>query len=338
MKTIRMRHTSAFGCLRKGIPMYFVLNFLLQLIIYLHCAATISFCLTPKYPRLRSLAIYGFISFFLFAFKFFSFGNQIALTLVTFSIQLAVILFVLLAFNDSCFKKLVVLSVIFVSDVILEYTALFTLKATGSYATVLEPGSKEFTALIARIVPLQIIFNQLFLFIWKYAFHKKSSLTIFIFSLIPIFQMFLASVLFILLFQDSTITNSFFIILCSLIALLANAILLYVILHRQEKQSIQAAYLELQELYKMESEYYQTLEDRHKELSKIRHDYNNHLAVLYALISSGKAEAAKELAASLKTHICESADDGAPLPPFKSTSPYAPSCSFHSSYSDSTLH
>lgn len=288
--------------------MYFILNFLLQLTMYLHCAATISFCLTPKYPRFRSLAIYSFISFFLFAFKLFSFGNQTALTLATFLIQLALVLFTLLAFHDSGFKKLVVLSIILVSDIMLEYMALFTLKATGSYAIALEPAAKEFTVLIARIFPLQIIFNQLFLFIWKYASHKQSTRTIFICSPIPILLMFLSAVLFTPTLWDSTATNSSLSILASLIAFIANAILLFAILRRQEKQSIQAAYLELQELYQMESEYYQTVEARHKELSKMRHDYNNHLAALYAMIVSGKTEAAKELAASLKKHIDKEAD------------------------------
>lgn len=191
----------------------------------------------------------------------------------------------------------------------LEYMALFTLKATGSYAVALEPAAKEFTVLIARIFPLQIIFNQLFLFIWKYASHKQSTRTIFICSPIPILLMFLSAVLFTPTLWDSTATNSSLSILASLVAFLANTILLFAILRRQEKQSIQAAYLELQELYQIESEYYQALESRHKELSKMRHDYNNHLAALYALIVSGKTEAAKELAASLKNHIDKEADD-----------------------------
>ncbi len=289
--------------------MYFVLNFLLQLFVYLHCVTTISFCLTPKYPRFRSLVVYGFLSFFLFAFKFLSFGDQTALTLTTFLIQSSLVLFTLLAFKDSGLKKLVVLFIIFISNTMLEYIALFSLKATvSSYATVLEPDTKEFTALLTWTIPLQIMLNQLFLFVWKYASHKKNTQTIFHFSLIPIGLMFLSSVLFSPLLWSSTATSSSLIILCSLIAFLASAVLLYSILHREEKQSIQAAYLELQELYRMESEYYLSLEERHKELSKIRHDYNNHLAALYALISLGKTEAAKELAASLKKQICKEPD------------------------------
>ncbi|MBR6644055.1 MAG: hypothetical protein IKL28_10415 [Lachnospiraceae bacterium] len=61
--------------------------------------------------------------------------------------------------------------------------------------------------------------------------------------------------------------------------------------------------MELQELYQIETEYYQALEASHEELSKIRHDYNNQLSTLYMLISSNKLEAAKELAASMKNQL-----------------------------------
>lgn len=284
--------------------MYFVCNLLLQLATYLHCSVMISFCLTPKYPRFRTLVIHGVLSFFLFLFKFLALGNnRAALMLAVASIQLLLILFLLLAFKDSPFKKIVIYLLIFAINVVVEYTTFFIIKATGSYDAILHASSKEMTRLILITLLPQVLFSHLFLLIWKYINDKKSMSGIFLFSLMPILLLCLSSTFFTPILWDNTFTNSYLVILCAFITLLTSTILLYVLLRRQEKQSIQAAYLELQKLYQMESEYYQTLENHHEELAKIRHDYNNHLATLYMLISSGKTEAAKELAASLKHHL-----------------------------------
>lgn len=280
--------------------MYLILNFFLQNLFNIYVVMTISFCLTPKYSRLRSLTVYLLISLFIYTIKLASFDNQLVLSLSIFLIQLSLILFSLLAFTDSVFKKLIVFSSILLGNIIAERVSLLILNAIASYEYALKPDTKEFAIAVILTFPVQIALNQTFLFFWKYAVYKKSALTIFVFPLVPMFQLLIVFFLFIPSILEGTAVNTPLIILCSIIALLANIVLLYVILRRQEKKSIEAAFLELQEVYRMESEYYQTLEERHEELSKIRHDYNNHLAALYVLISSNKMEAANELAASMK--------------------------------------
>ena len=88
--------------------------------------------------------------------------------------------------------------------------------------------------------------------------------------------------------------------ICSIVSLISTIYLLYLVLRRNEKQSLEETYQELKMLYDIENEYYQALEAHNEELAKIRHDYNNQLSTLYMLISTGQIETAKELAASIK--------------------------------------
>lgn len=282
--------------------MYLILNFLLQNLCNIYCAMILSFCLTPKYSRLRSLGIFFAISFFIYILKFSSFDHLGFMALAVFLIQLVLFLYPLLAFTDSVFKKLVVFSVILLGNIIAERIALLILDAIASSSFALRPDTKEFSIAVIVTMPVQIMLNQTFLFLWKYAVYKTSALTIFVFSVAPMFQLLIATFLFFPAISERNV-DPFLIVLCCMIALLANIILLYVILRRHEKQSIEAAFLELQALYQLESEYYQTLEYQHEDFSKLRHDYNNHLATLYILISSNKIEAAKDLIASLKKYL-----------------------------------
>lgn len=283
--------------------MYFILNYLLQNMVSLYCAVSVAFCLTPKYPRFRSIAVYTIIGGVLLLFKFTDFDNQVLVSTVALLMQLDFFVFTLVSFKDSLYKKLIVFIVILLCNIISEFTSLLYLDSIATYTLALEPHSREFTIAILFILPLLFLLNLIFIFIWKYANNRKKNTLLLVFSILPMAQLlFSASIFAPALFEQDRLSNSLMFI-CSLIATITIVILLCLLLRRQEKQSIQAAYLELQELYQMENEYYQALEARHEELSKIRHDYNNHISTLYMLISSNKLEAARELANSMKQQM-----------------------------------
>jgi len=283
--------------------MYFLLNYILQNLVNLYCAVSVAFCLTPKYPRLRSIAAYTLIASVFLLIKFFNFDNQIIISVTAFCMQFAFLFYALTAFQDSIYRKLIVSTVIILCSLMSELLCLMFLDSIASYTMALEPHSREFTIAILFILPVQFLLNLIFIFIWKYSVSRKKNTILLIFSLLPMVQLVISASVFAPALIEKDMRNNTLMFICSLVATITIVILLYIILRRQEKQSIQAAYLELQELYQLESDYYQALEARHEELSKIRHDYNNQLATLYMLISSNKTEAAKDLAASMKNQL-----------------------------------
>lgn len=105
-----------------------------------------------------------------------------------------------------------------------------------------------------------------------------------------------------LFFVDNEV-GPIYITVGTLIALISNFVLLYYMLRRHEKRTLQDAYQELQEIYALDLKYYEELESQHEALSKIRHDYQNQLATLYMLISSNKLEVAQEFVNSLHKEL-----------------------------------
>jgi len=283
--------------------MYYILNYLLQNMVNLYCAVSIAFCLTPKYPRFRSIAIHTMIGSAILFIKFTDFDNPTLVTITSLMLQLNLFIFTLIAFWDSLYKKLIVFVVILLCNFIAEFLGLLYLDSIATYTLALEPHSKEFTITILHLLPLVFLLNLIFIFIWKYANNKKKNTLLLVFSVLPMAQLLISAGIFAPALMEQDLLDNSLLFICSLIATITIVILLYILLRRQEKQSIQAAYQELQELYQMENEYYQTLEARHEELAKIRHDYNNLIATLYMLISSNKLEAAGELANSMKQQM-----------------------------------
>ncbi|MBO5176052.1 MAG: hypothetical protein J6C07_01230 [Lachnospiraceae bacterium] len=283
--------------------MYYILNYLLQNMVNLYCAVSVAFCLTPKYPRFRSIAIYTIISSAILLAKFTNFNNQVLVSTTALLMQLTFFMFTLISFRDSLYKKLIVFIIILLCNIMSELLCLLHLNSIASYTLALEPHSREFTIAILFILPLVFLLNLIFIFIWKYANSKKKNTLLLVFSILPMLQLLISAGIFAPALIEPDLIDNALIFICSLIATITIVILLCLLLRRQEKQSIQAAYQELQELYQVENEYYQTLEVRHEELAKIRHDYNNQIATLYMLISSNKLEAAGELANSMKQQM-----------------------------------
>lgn len=280
--------------------MYFILNFILQNLVLFYCLLTISFCLTPKHSRGKLLTPTSIIAFFIFVLRFSFFDSQIILPLSSILMHILSILFTIFLFTDSIYKRIIVYTVVQFCNIISELVALTFLNSLGSYTLALAPQTKEFTTAIILTLPLQIILNLIFIFIWKYFCQKKAFGSILIFSLIPMLQLFCITMACKSMLDSSPDTDNMIIEICSIVSLASTIYLLYLVLRRQEKQSLEEAYLELKALYDLENEYYQALEAYNEELAKIRHDYNNQLSTLYMLISTNQLETAKELAASLK--------------------------------------
>lgn len=123
------------------------------------------------------------------------------------------------------------------------------------------------------------------------------------FCLIALFaflQLVTPTVLFIVYSSDISKENLHFSLIAPVILFISNLFLLLSVMNQEEKSAAQAAYLELQALYKMEEEHYHELEQHSEALAKIRHDFRNQLATIHMLLQNKNYKDAKEMAFRMK--------------------------------------
>ena len=279
--------------------MYLILNFIIQNLNHILCGLTVSFLLTPKYSRPKTLFIYGFFGFFIYLYKFSGFTDATTLLVSSILSQSVLYAYTLITFKESLFKKLLSCIIMFSFLLLSEYIAIGLCSLLFNAIPSPIPTTNEFFLCNIFGTFTQIIMHSIFLFVWKFFYYKKSSLKIHYFTLLPTIQFLLIVAVFAPAIFGSNALNLHFVSICILITLLSNIILFYYILRRHEKLTIQDAYEELEKLYVLDLKYYKELESKHEELAKIRHDYQNHLATLYMLISSDRLDSAKEFADSL---------------------------------------
>ena len=206
--------------------MYFILNYLLQNMVSLYNTVSVSFCLTPKYPRFRSIAVYTIINGVILLVKFFNFDNQVIVTIVSLMLQFVFLVFTLFSFRDSLYKKLMVFVIILLCNFVAEFLGLLYLDSIATYTLALEAHSKEFTITILQLLPLVFLLNLLFIFIWKYANNRKKNTLLLAFSILPMAQLLISVGIFApALFEQDLLNNSLMFI-CSLIATITIVILL----------------------------------------------------------------------------------------------------------------
>lgn len=283
--------------------MYFIFNFILQNLIFFYCTLTISFCLTPKYSRLKILMSVSICAFFIYVLKFSFFDSPSILLLSSILLQVLTFLFAILFFHDSIYKRIINFTIVVFSNVVSELIGMAILNSLESYTLALEPQTKEFTMAIILTSPIQIFINLILIFLWKYFEKRKMYASVLIFSLIPMLQLLCITLAYESILARNDTINNIVIGICSFTSLATTVYLLYLILRRQEKQSLEETYLELKTLYELENKYYQELEAHNEELAKLHHDYNNQLSALYMLISTNQIETAKELVTSIKNHM-----------------------------------
>ena len=288
--------------------MYLILNFIFQNISILVYGVALSFVLTPKYPRALSLALFQTFYFFFFIMKMFVFSNAVFLVILSFASQVAAFLFTLIAFTDSVFRKILASTILIFLSLFAEYIVLRLLPEFIPALENLSADNKYIFIYSSCGISLQLIMFLPFIFLWRYFTKKDTPLPLLAFSLFPMLQIvFFLTFLSAEFFGESE-TRPLYVGCGILIASSANIALLYYLLRRHEKKTIQDAYLELQELYAMDLKYYEELEKQHEALSKIRHDYQNQLATLYMLISSNKINIATEFIDSLNKELNDSSE------------------------------
>lgn len=283
--------------------MYLIFNYLLQNLGIFSFGLTLSFTLVPKYSRAKSLAVYQFIYAILFIIKMANFSNATFLLILSVTAQALSFLYALIAFTDTVFNKILTTTCLILLSCFSEYIALFFLPKILPNLGTITADNKMVFVYGSSALCVQIVLSLFFMFFWRYFTQKKTPLLLLKLSLLPMFQ--LVTYVFLLnpFFFRNDVTRPFYIATCMLIALVSNFVLLYYLLKKHEKKTIEDEYADLQNLYTIDLKYYQDIELQHEALAKIRHDYQNQLATLYMLISSNEIESAQQLITSINNEI-----------------------------------
>ena len=86
-------------------------------------------------------------------------------------------------------------------------------------------------------------------------------------------------------------------------ALLLNLLLICVQFNQAEKEAVEKELSALKHQTELERQHYQSVETRREEMAKIRHDYNNHLSSILALLHMEKRDEAEQMLESLLAKV-----------------------------------
>lgn len=98
------------------------------------------------------------------------------------------------------------------------------------------------------------------------------------------------------------------IIMVILLGIIADAILIYMMFMQGEKEELKLRLKETEQLMEIEKRYYQTIRERQEEISKICHDFNNHLTTALQIARSEKSVKSEELLEQLRETVEESTE------------------------------
>jgi len=90
---------------------------------------------------------------------------------------------------------------------------------------------------------------------------------------------------------------------------ISNVVLLIVMLEQDKKTLLQDELRETRHAMELEQSHYREVEKRREELTKIRHDFNNQLAVISQLINTGEDSSAQDMINTLSKEIIETKEN-----------------------------
>ena len=127
------------------------------------------------------------------------------------------------------------------------------------------------------------------------------------FLLFPIFPLGQATLLTGL--RGAEFANQNVILIGLALGFIANVALLIIILEQDKKMLLQDELREIRHAMELEQSHYREVEKRREELTKIRHDFNNQLAVISQLINTGEENSAQDMINTLSKEIIETKEN-----------------------------
>ena len=280
--------------------MYLLINSLLVLLNGGLQFIVLSFLLTPKTKQIKNISLYFLL---LYASVFFKCAATTTLISAIFGLCTTVTLFsyTIYAFTNPFWEK-IGKCVLMLGFVTITTEAVFSVFSNYVLHTSLSMDYYSET----MVLPLFLLdlftlaFCILFLFLVKLVERIKRIRRFFLVSLL-IFLLFLHPTILLFIYtSDISENNLTFSLIAPIILSITNLFLFLSVMNQEEKAATNAAYRELQTLYKMEEEHYRQLEQHSEALAKIRHDFHNQLATIHLLLQNENYADAKDMAHHMK--------------------------------------
>lgn len=280
--------------------MFLLINSLLVLLSGGLQLIVLSFFLTPKKRRLQNMLPYCLL---LYITVFLKCAATTPLTTVMFGLCNTITLFcyAIFAFKNPFWEKIVkcvlmlgALSITTeaVYSVFMKHTLHITLSLNYYSETMLVP------LLILNI--FTIVSSTLFLLLIKLIERIKRKQRFCLIALFAFVQLVTPTIFFIVYSSDISEENLHFSLIAPFILFIANLFLFLSAMNQEEKTAANAAYRELQTLYRIEEAHYHELEQHSEALAKIRHDFQNQLATIHMLLQNKNYTDAKDMALRMK--------------------------------------
>ena len=160
---------------------------------------------------------------------------------------------------------------------------------------------------IFTFIPLFLVLGYLSLKIWRKLLLQRFQPFYLLFIVLPMGQMYALSlvihpnmgdILFSIAVSLTTDVETIYHVLALygiVLCLAVDLVLLGFVVSHEKKAALEQNLSEARRQMELEQTHYRELEQRHEELSKIRHDFNNQLASISRLARSGETGAAQEL-------------------------------------------
>ncbi len=280
--------------------MFLLINSLLVLLNGGFQFYILSFFLTPKKNRIQNTLLY---CLFLYISVFFKCAATTPFVSALFALcsTLTLFCYTVIAFKNPFLEKIskcILMLLLFSLTIEAIYSAL--LKYALHITLSMNYHSKTMVLPLLILNILTIMFCPLFIFLLKLVEHIKRKRRFCLIAVFTIMQLIAPTILFVMYSSDISEGNLHFSLIAPIILFITNIFLFLSLINQEEKSEANAAYLELQTLYKLEEAHYHELEQQSEALAKIRHDFHNQLATIYMLLQNKNYMDAKEMALHMK--------------------------------------
>jgi len=180
--------------------------------------------------------------------------------------------------------------------------SIFAIALGESFELLYDNNVSIFGPLVTLLI--QSLFFIIFIIFWKRnEIESRTDLTVFgLFLYMPLSYVFLLVGITIIALQYGY-TFSAIVFIGAIIGFFANLVILRILFSNIEKTKLKSRLAELEYIYELERERYESVEVRQYEFAKIRHDFNNQLTTAYRLMEQNRQDEAAGILKALEAEI-----------------------------------
>ena len=221
--------------------------------------------------------------------------------------------YVIVFFKDTFWRKTAAVILMFLgcgfADIIAIYIGANYIGATADFDTLGRVATANGLFLLVICESIWFIFGIVIMTVWKRVHMLKDIglSNIILFCIFPISQ-FCLLIGMIDVYDRASIQLKTAVPIGVVLGVFADVVLFYIVFDNIKKKQLDAKIQEMEMLKKTEALHYESIEARRGELSKIRHDFNNHIIAIEALIDSEDFESATEMTTQLKDMVLNTSE------------------------------